>query len=114
MLYELRVYYVNPGKMKPLQDRFANVALHYMKKHGIKPLLFMEAVIGTSNQLTYILEWESLAQREKCFTAFMGDPGWLAARAESEKDGAFLVRTNNTILSEVPSIMATLRKLRES
>ena len=45
-------------------------------------------MIGTSNhELTYFLNWQSLAERETKWTAFMTDPDWMAARAKSEEDG---------------------------
>lgn len=40
-----------------------------------------------ANDLTYMLAWESLADREKKWNAFFADPEWIEARANSEKDG---------------------------
>jgi hypothetical protein len=34
-----------------------------------------------------MLAWESMAEREAKWTAFMADPEWVTARADSEKDG---------------------------
>ena len=111
MLYELRVYEIAPNRMKAIVDRFTNITLDYFKKHGIRPVLFLEPVLGVSNQLTYLLEWSSLAEREKCWNAFSSDPGWQAAREETEKDGVIVLRFTNTMLREVPSIMAKLKEL---
>ncbi len=108
MLYELRVYEVTPGKMKQLVDRFANITIPLFKKHGVKPVLFLEPLIGTSNEFTYILEWNSLAEREKNFGSFSADPEWLAAKAATETDGPLALRTHSSILKEVPSCMAAL------
>ena len=41
---------------------------------------------------------DSLAEREKKWTAFMSDPQWISARAESERDGAII---QNAAFSEV-------------
>ena len=112
MLYELRIYEIAPGRMKAIVDRFANITLGFFKKHGIKPVLFWEPVIGTSNQLIYLLEWDSLAERERCWDAFMNDPEWLAARAETEREGPIVLRYTNSILREVPSIMTKVRELQ--
>ncbi len=109
MLYELRVYEIAPGRMPAIINRFANITLELFKKHGIKPLLFLEPVLGVSNQLTYLVQWNSLAEREKCWDAFAGDPEWIAARNETEKDGPIVLRFTNTIHREVPSIMAKLK-----
>ena len=65
MLYELRVYDAMPGKLGALNDRFANHTTGFFKKHGIGMVGFWTAVIGTSNQLTYILSFDDMADREK-------------------------------------------------
>ncbi len=104
MLYELRVYEVAPGRMKDLVDRFTNITMPLFKKHGVKPVWFCEPVIGTSNQLIYLLAWNSLAERERCWNAFASDPEWLAAKAATEKNGPLVPRFTNTILKELPII----------
>jgi hypothetical protein len=48
--------------------------------------------------LYYMLQWESLADREKKWNAFATNPEWLAARAETEKDGAIVAKVINHIL----------------
>ena len=65
MLYELRTYYCAPGRLPALNDRFEKITLDFWKKYGIKPVGFWTTLIGPHNQaLTYMLQWESLAQRE--------------------------------------------------
>lgn len=109
MIYELRIYEAVPGKYNALVERFANTTLAMFKRHGIRPILFIEPVIGTSNQLIYLLEWENLAEREQRWGAFQRDPEWIAARDASEKNGALNMRITNTILKEIPAIMSALR-----
>jgi hypothetical protein len=65
-------------------------------------------VIGESNQeLFYLLEWESLAERETKWTAFQNDPEWIAKRAETEKDGAIVENVTNAILQ--PTAFSSVR-----
>lgn len=111
MLYELRTYDVMPGKSKALVDRFAEVALFHFKKHGLKPVLFLDPVIGTGGQLIYLLEWESLEARDKGWAAMQKDVEWAAARSESEKDGPLVARMTSSLLRDVPSITARAREL---
>ncbi|QOZ76897.1 NIPSNAP family protein [Bradyrhizobium sp. CCBAU 53351] len=88
MIYEMRVYRCVPGRLPALLKRFETATLKIWEKHGIKQAGFFTTVIGESNQeLTYFLAWESLAEREKKWGAFMTDPDWMKARAESEADG---------------------------
>jgi hypothetical protein len=99
MLYELRIYRPMPGKLPALLARFQNATLEIWKKHGIRQAGFWTTMIGESNQqLTYMLVWESLADREKKWLAFAADPQWLAARAESERDGPLVENASNQIL----------------
>ncbi len=97
-LYELRVYEVVPGRLPALHKRFREVTSKMFAKHGIRIVAYWEDVIGVNNKLTYLVEWESLAQREKLWDAFATDPEWLAARAKSEEDGPIVARVTNTIL----------------
>lgn len=98
MLYELRVYETVPGRLPALNHRFRTVTLKLFQRHGVKPVAFWEDVIGINNRLTYILAWESLAQRERDWNAFATDPEWLAARAKSEEDGPIVARVISTIM----------------
>ncbi len=109
MLYELRVYDIAPGRSKALLDRFANYTLAIFKKYDIKPVLFMEPVIGTGGQLVYLLQWNSLAERETRWNAFYNSPEWTAAKAATETEGPLALRITNSILSEVPSLMTLLQ-----
>lgn len=98
MLYEWRIYDVVPGKMGALNDRFQNITLRFFEKHGIKVVGFWEAVIGTTNVLYYMLAWESMAHREKEWTAFQSDREWVKARNETERDGPLVARVTNILL----------------
>jgi len=99
MIYELRVYHCVSGRLPALLKRFDTITLKLWEKHGIRQAGFWTVLIGDSNQdLYYLLQWESLAEREKKWGAFMTDPNWLSARAETEKDGAIVASVANTIL----------------
>ena len=102
MLYELRVYDAMPGKLGALNDRFANHTIGFFKNHGIGIVGFWTAMIGTSNQLTYILSFDDMADREKKWTAFGADKGRLAAFAETEVDGPLVAKVYNTIMETTP------------
>ena len=100
MIYEMRVYRCVPGRLPALLARFANHTLKLWDKHGIRQAGFWTTLVGESNQdLTYLLAWESLAEREQKWTAFMNDPAWQAARADSERDGPILQTASNQLLA---------------
>ena len=84
MIHELRVYYCVPGRLPNLLKRFETITLKLWEKHGIKQAGFWTVLVGDSNQaLYYLVEWESMADREKKWNAFQSDPNWISARAET-------------------------------
>lgn len=100
MIHELRVYQCLPGKLPALLNRFETVTLGIWQRHGIRQAGFWTTLIGNSNQeLTYLLAWESLAERENKWTAFQSDPEWLAKRAETEKDGQIVANISSQFLA---------------
>ncbi|MGH7485918.1 MAG: NIPSNAP family protein [bacterium] len=99
MIYELRVYYCVPGRLPNLLKRFDTITLKLWEKHGIKQAGFWTVLVGESNQaLYYLLQWESLADRDKKWNAFQADPNWISARAETEKDGPIVAKVVNSLL----------------
>jgi len=99
MIYEMRVYRCLSGRMPALLNRFQNATLAIWERHGIRQAGFWTTLIGESNQdLTYLLAWESMAEREKKWTAFQADPEWIAKRAESEKDGPIVETLSSAFL----------------
>lgn len=99
MIYELRVYHAMPGKMPDLLKRFDTITLGIWERHGIRQAGFWTVLVGESNQdLYYLLAWESLAQREKKWGAFMVDPEWVEKRAKTEENGALISGYSNSFL----------------
>jgi hypothetical protein len=99
MLYELRIYDCVPGRLPDLLKRFDTITLKLWEKHGIKQAGFWTTLIGPSNQrLYYLLQWQSLAEREQKWGGFMSDQEWLRARAETEANGAIVAQVSNEIL----------------
>ena len=99
MIHELRIYHCLPGRLPALLSRFETITLKLWERHGIRQAGFWTVAVGDSNQdLYYLLEWASLAERETRWNAFMSDPEWLAKRAETEKDGPIVASISNLIL----------------
>ncbi|NMM11062.1 MAG: NIPSNAP family protein [Polaromonas sp.] len=108
MIYELRTYHCAPGRLPALNDRFQSITLKFWEKYGIRQVGFWTALIGPSNQtLTYMLQWESLAERETKWNAFAADPEWLLKRAETEAKAIIVERIENYILA--PTAYSAMR-----
>ena len=100
MIYELRIYRCVPGRLPALLNRFDTITLGIWEKHGIRQAGFWTVAIGKSNhELYYLVQWESLEERERKWSAFQNDPEWKAKRAETEKDGPIVASVANMILS---------------
>ncbi|MGI9525002.1 MAG: NIPSNAP family protein [Hyphomicrobiaceae bacterium] len=100
MLYELRVYDCAPGRLPALLNRFENTTLKIWERFGIRQAGFWTTVIGESNQqLVYLLQWDSLAEREVKWNAFQADLEWQSKRAESEKDAPIVANVSSQILA---------------
>ncbi len=99
MIHELRVYHAAPGKMPELLNRFNTITLKIWERFGIRQAGFWTVLIGESNHdLVYLLEWESLAEREEKWNAFASDPEWLEKRAKTEENGQLVLSVENSIL----------------
>ena len=103
MIYELRIYYMFPGRMDAINKRFSGVTLGLFKKHGIKVVDFWEDAEG-NNKLYYVLEYESVEDREKRFGAFVNDPDWIKAKEASEKDSPIVEKVEKFYMKRVSYI----------
>ena len=95
---EWRIYDAMAGKLPDLHTRFATHTFGLFEKHGMENIGYWTEVFGTSNRLVYMLGYPNLGEREKSWAAFMRDPDWQQARAESEKNGTLVAKVSNRIL----------------
>jgi hypothetical protein len=108
MIYEMRIYHCAPGRLPALHHRFENTTLAFWEKYGIEQVGFWTTLVGASNQsLTYLLRWDSLADRERKWNAFASDADWIAKRAATEADGIIVERIENAFLT--PTAYSALR-----
>jgi hypothetical protein len=100
MIYELRIYDCLPSRLPALLKRFADHTLGIWDRLGIRQAGFFTTMVGEhSNRLTYFLAWDSLAEREAKWAAFINDSAWQKARDDSERDGPILANVSSQFLS---------------
>lgn len=100
MIYELRIYTANTGKMPALQARFRDHTTALFEKHGIKNVgYWTNAIGGRNDELWYMLAYQDLAQRQSAWAAFGADADWQKAYTESEKDGPLVHHIENRIMN---------------
>lgn len=89
-IFELRVYHSPTWhQLKALHERFAGPEIQIFHRVGVHPMLYTSTLIGPNMpNLTYLIPFDSLAEREKAWNAFAADAEWVKVRKESiEKHG---------------------------
>lgn len=96
--YELRTYHAAEGKLEALHSRFRDHTLALFEKHGMKNLAYWVPEPNEGQTLLYLLAYPDKEARETSWKAFLADPAWQAAKAESEKDGKLVASIESLFL----------------
>lgn len=97
-VYEMRTYYAAPDKLDALHARFKNHTLKLFEKHGITNVAYFTPVDNKDNKLVFFLSYPDKAAREASWKAFLTDPDWKKAAADSEKDGKLVTKVEQRFL----------------
>src|SRR6478672_505609 len=91
-VYEMRVYYANPGKLDALNARFRDHTCKLFEKHGMTNVGYWTPAENADNQLVYLLSHASREAADRSWKAFGADPEWKKAQSESEAAGKLLAK----------------------
>lgn len=99
-VYELRIYHLNEGRQSLILERFRTKERPLLERHGMQAVAFW---VPTDDPLAgrtfvYILRHRSRAEADANWAKFKDDPEWVALKAESERDGAFVNKYDITFL----------------
>jgi len=98
MIYELRLYYLHPGRLEALHRRFANHTTKLFEKHGIKTVDSWDDAEG-KDALYYIVEFADRQSRDQSWVSFQQDPEWQEAKRQSELDGPIVERVESIFMN---------------
>jgi len=91
-VYELRIYHLNEGKQPGILERFRSKETAIFARLGMHGVGYWvptdEPLLGKT--IIYMLRHKSRAAATESWAKFGKDPEWVALKAESEKDGAFV------------------------
>jgi hypothetical protein len=103
MLYELRRYEAFGHNKVALYDRFAEHTSRIFDRHGFRQVGYFETIIGDGPDLTYLLGWDDLAQRQSAWDSFHADAEWRDVSASTTREHGLLVaKTHSSILRPLP------------
>ncbi len=99
-VYELRIYHLNEGMQPGIQARFRTKETAIFARCGMHGVGFWvptdEPLAGRT--IIYMLRHKSRAAATESWANFGGDPEWVALKAETEKDGAFVKLHESTFM----------------
>ena len=99
-VYELRIYHLNEGKQALIEERFRSKETKIFERCGMHGVGFWtptdEPLAGRT--LIYMLRHKSRAAATESWAKFKADPEWIALKAESEKDGACMLKAESTFM----------------
>ena len=97
-LYELRTYHANEGKLDALLTRFHDHTVKLFEKHGMTNIGYWVPIENADNLLIYLLAYPDMESRDSSWKAFMADPVWKKAAADSEADGKLVGKVDRLFM----------------
>ena len=103
-VFELRTYYISPGRKEELLTRFRNHSLKLLTKQGIEHVAYWTTIEPADKEpkLIYMVAYPSEEAGKKSWDAFRKDPDWIKAKAESEKDHPLVDSVKSVWLKPLP------------
>jgi hypothetical protein len=100
MVYELRIYHANAGKLDDLLARFRDHTRKLFEKHGMKNIAYWTPTDDPlkGNTLIYILGHPSRDAATANWKAFVEDPEWISVRDKSEANGKLVEKVDSTFM----------------
>ena len=89
MVYELRIYHMNPGKMGTMLKRFDEQMFDLLAKHGIKVVDFFTDAAG-NEKVYYICEFENLEAKDTAWKSIFTDPELFEIKDKYDADGEIM------------------------
>jgi NIPSNAP len=101
VVYELRVYHANEGKLDALLARFRDHTDAIFKRHGIKSVAYWTPTDDPlkGRTLIYILEHPSRTAATANWKSFHEDPEWVKVSTASEVNGKLVEKVDSTFMT---------------
>jgi NIPSNAP len=97
-VFEMRIYYAQPGKLDALVERFQKHTTKIFKKHGMENIGYWVPINNEKNQLIYVLAYPNMEAREASWKAFIADPKWKKVSEKSERNGKIIAKIESVFM----------------
>jgi hypothetical protein len=100
-IFELRMYESHSKKAnKKKIEMFNNGEIDIFRRTGLKPVFFGETIVGSKMpNMIYMLTFENMAEHDKNWAQFVGDPDWKKmSTAPGYTDGEIVSNITNVFL----------------
>jgi hypothetical protein len=99
-VYELRIYHLNEGMQAGILARFRTKETEIFARYGMHGVGYWvptdEPLVGRT--IIYMLRHKSRDAATESWKKFGADPEWIALKAETEKNGAFVKLHESTFM----------------
>lgn len=101
LVYEIRIYHANEGKLDDLLKRFREHTMGLFEKHGMKNVAYWTPLDDPlkGKTLIYILAHPSREAAASNWKAFVDDPEWQKVRDASEVNGKLVDKVDSTFMT---------------
>ncbi len=111
-VYELRIYYTNPGKMPDLLKRFREHTCALFERHGMVNIgYWLPVEEKDQDKLYYVIKHASRDAAKASWKAFGDDPEWKTVQAASEANGKIVTKVDSTYVAATDYTPATIPTL---
>ncbi len=102
LLYELRIYTAEKGKLNELHKRFRQHTLGLFEKHGMTNVAYWTPIDNPDEKLYFALSYPNLAARDAAWAAFQADTVWQRVKKQSEMRGGLVANAQSIYLKTTP------------
>lgn len=97
MLYELRIYFILPGRIEAIRKRFSEHTFGIFDRLGMQVCDFWED-LEAQPKLYYTMSYDSMEERNRQWEAFTQDEEWIEVKRQSEQDGKIVERVEQIFM----------------
>lgn len=103
-IFELRTYFMHPGRVDAITARFRDHTRALFEKHGMTNVVYFYTVEKNDAQpkLVYLLAHPSVEAAKESFNKFREDSDWKKARDDSEVSGPIVIKVESVYLRALP------------